>query len=203
MAFTFFFRDLQTLEQIVSRVTDHAVGRSRFSIWDAGCAMGQEPYSLAILLAEKMGRFAFKNLHIDATDIDTSNLFEPIIREGLYPEQELRRIPPVLFEKYFHPAGREGYALVDYAIRSRISYRRHDLLGLVPPGGEYTLILCKNVLLHFSPEQRVEVMRMFYDALAPGGFFATEQTQKLPQELAHLFTQVTPEVQLFRKNNAA
>lgn len=199
MAFTFFFRDLQTLEQAVRQVTESAAGRSRIAIWDAGCAMGQEPYSLAILLAESMGRFAYKNLRIDATDIDSSNLFERIIGDGVYHEQELRRIPRELFEKYFHPAEREGHFEVDYAIRSRVVYRRHDLLDLTPPGRDYTLVLCKNVLLHLTAEQRVEVIRMFHGALAPGGFFATEQTQKLPPEVAHLFTQLSPDCQFFLK----
>lgn len=203
MAFTFFFRDLQTLEHIVAHVASHAVGRSRFAIWDAGCAMGQEPYSLAILFAEKMGRFAFKNLRIDATDIDMSNLFEPIITSGVYPDQELQRIPRELYEKYFQPAEKSGCAVIDYTIRSRVFYRRHDLLGLEPAGEEYTLILCKNVLLHFTAEQRVEVIRMFHRSLAPGGFFATEQTQKLPAEVNHLFSQVTPDSQLFQKVETA
>jgi chemotaxis protein methyltransferase CheR len=203
MAFTFFFRDLQTLENIVHHVTDQGAGRSRFAIWDAGCAMGQEPYSLAILLAEKMGRFAFKNLRIDATDIDNSNLFESIITSGVYTEQELQRIPRGLFEKYFRPAENEGQCVVDYSIRSRIAFRRHDLLNLEPAGRDYTLILCKNVLLHFTAEQRADVIRMFHAALAPGGYFATEQTQKLPVEVAHFFTPVSNEVQLFRKVEAA
>ncbi len=203
MAFTFFFRDLQTLENIVRHVSDQGAGRSRFAVWDAGCAMGQEPYSLAILFAEKMGRFAFKNLRIDATDIDNSNLFEPIIANGVYPEQELQRIPRNLFDKYFHPAEKEGHCVIDYSIRSRIAFQRHDLLKLEPAGKDYTLILCKNVLLHFTAEQRVDVIRMFHASLAPGGFFATEQTQKLPGEVAHLFTPVTAEVQLFRKVDAA
>jgi len=202
MAFTFFFRDLQTLEQIVSQLTGYAIGRSRFAVWDAGCAMGQEPYSLAILFAEKMGRFAFKNLRIYATDVDASDLFGPIITEGAYPESELRRIPQNLYEKYFRPSERAGHAAVDYSIRSRITYRRHDLLGLEPPGSGYSLILCKNVLLHFTPEQRVNVIRMFHGALAPGGCFATEQTQKLPAEAENLFHRVNPDCQIFRKVDA-
>lgn len=203
MAFTFFFRDLQTLENIVNKVAEQGAGRSRFAIWDAGCAMGQEPYSLAILLAEKMGRFAFKNLRIDATDIDNSNLFETIITNGVYPEPELQRIPRDLFEKYFRPAEKAGHCEIDYTIRSRIAFQRHDLLRLEPAGKDYTLIMCKNVLLHFTAEQRIDVIKMFHAALTPGGYFATEQTQKLPNEVAHLFTPVTAEVQLFRKIDAA
>jgi chemotaxis protein methyltransferase CheR len=63
------------------------------------------------------------------------------------------------------------------------------------------LIVCKNVLLHLKPDQRVQVIRMFYDALEPGGFFVTEQTQKLPPEAADGFEPVVTNAQLFRKIN--
>ncbi len=202
MAFTFFFRDYQILDLAVNHVIEFASGRQKINIWDAGCAMGPEPYSLAMLFAERMGRFAFKNLKVDATDIDISDLFGDIIASGTYPEQELKRIPPEIFEKYFKPSEKAGHFEIDYNIRSRVSFRRHDLLKLEPAGSDYSLILCKNVLLHFSPDERIKVMSMFHEALVPGGFFATEQTQKIPDALAHLFEQVSPDAQLFRKRVA-
>jgi chemotaxis protein methyltransferase CheR len=199
MAFTFFFRDQQILDLIVQHVIVEAAGRSRLLIWDAGCAMGPEPYSLAIMFAERMGKFAFKTLQIDATDIDGSDLFGDIISKGEYQEQELKRIPTELFTRYFQPSKQEGYYELDYLIRSRLKFQRHDLLSLQPVGGNYTLILCKNVLLHFSAAERVAVIRMFHEALAPGGFSAMEQTQKLPDELTGCFQRITNEGQLFRK----
>ena len=63
--------------------------------------------------------------------------------------------------------------------------------------------MCKNVLLHFQADQRIEVIKMFHRALAPAGYFATEQTQKLPEETAELFEQVAADGQLFRKVKAA
>ena len=70
---------------------------------------------------------------------------------------------------------------------------------LTPIGGSFSLILCKNVLLHFQAAERVKVIKMFHDSLAPGGYFATEQTQKMPPELEHLFVKVAPHGQIFRK----
>ena len=58
MAFTYFLRDLQTLERVVEHVVPYTSGRSRVQVWDAGCAMGQEPYSLAMLFAENMGHLS-------------------------------------------------------------------------------------------------------------------------------------------------
>lgn len=199
MAFTYFFRDLHTLELIVKHVIPSVSGFSKVRVWDAGCAMGHEPYSLAIMFAENMGRFAFRNLRVDATDLDGSNLFGKIIGEGVYCDEELKRIPRDLFTKYFYPGAKEGSYKIDDIIRNKVFYQKHDLLSLKPAGSGYNLILCKNVLLHFQPAQRVEVIRMFHGALAPGGYFATEQTQKMPAETACLFEQVATDAQLFRK----
>lgn len=199
MAFTYFFRDLHTLELIVKHVIPSVSGYSKVRVWDAGCAMGPEPYSLAIMFAENMGRFAFRNFRVDATDLDGSNLFGKIIGDGVYCDEELKRIPRDLFTKYFQPAVKEGSYKIDDSIRSKVFYQKHDLLSLKPAGSGYNLILCKNVLLHFQPAQRVEVIRMFHGALAPGGYFATEQTQKMPGETACLFEQVAADAQLFRK----
>lgn len=199
MAFTFFFRDLHTIELTVKHLLPFISGRNRVRIWDAGCAMGPEPYTIAIVLAENMGRFAFRNITIDATDIDESGTFAKIVTDGVYPEDELKRIPADIFSKYFTPAEQPGYYVIDEAVRSRMQFRKHDLLTLEPVGDDYSLIVCKNVLLHFQPEQRVEVIKMFHKSLAPGGYFMTEQTQKLPEDLSGLFQRVADDAQLYKK----
>ena len=203
MAFTFFFRDMTVLEQIVRYVVPSVSGVSKVRFWDAGCAMGPEPYSLAIILAESMGRFAFRNIRIDATDIDETDTFGKTIACGVYPADQLKRLPPEIFEKYFRPEGTDGLFLIDEEVRQRLHFAKHDLLTLVPPGSGYHLIMCKNVLLHFTGAERIEVIKMFHRALAPGGYFATEHTQKMPDEIAGLFDQVTADAQLFVKRGLA
>jgi len=198
VAFTFFFRDRHVLDLIVKHAAPSLAGRSRARVWDAGCAMGPEPYSIAILLAESMGYFAFNNLRIDASDVDDCGLFGPIVASGVYAWEELERVPPDLFEKYFEPAGERRFRGVE-KIRSRLTFHRHDLLSLKPIGEGYTLIVCKNVLLHFQPAERVDVLKMFHRALAPGGVLATEQTQKLPAVVAPLFEQIVSDGQIFRR----
>lgn len=202
MAFTFFFRDRQVLERLVDRLVSSLAGRSRPRIWDAGCAMGQEPYTLAILLAERMGHFAFNNLRIDATDVESTGQFARIIEAGVYPQEELERMPPGILEKYFEPNGKPGFFRVIDKIHQRVTFQPHDLLSFQEIGQGYALVLCKNVLLHFQQAERIEVIRMFHRALAPGGMFATEQTQELPAELAPLFERVNPDVPVFRKVEA-
>lgn len=199
MAFTFFFRDMSILDLIGQHVVPAVSGFTRVRVWDAGCAMGPEPYSLAIVIAERMGHFMFRNVRIDATDIDEQDQFGKIIIAGIYPEEPLKRIPQDLFARYFEPADEPGQYRVVQMVRDRIHFQKHDLLSMTPIGSSYHLIMCKNVLLHFQQQERAAVIRMFHAALAPGGFFATEQTQKLPDEVAGMFEQVSPEGQLFRK----
>ena len=197
MAFTFFFRDLDCLELAATHLIDGCLGRSRTRVWDAGCAMGQEPYTLAILLAERMGRFAFRNLEIFATDYDRPLL--EVLRSGVYAPEELKRIPSELFTKYFEPDNGSGKFRIIDPIRNRVRPEHHDLLSFAPMRNDFSLVVCKNVLLHFQPAERVKVIRCFHRALEAGGLFITEHTQKLPAEVAHLFQRIVPDAQLFRK----
>jgi chemotaxis protein methyltransferase CheR len=199
MAFTYFFRDMQTLEMIQKHVVPLLRTRRYIHIWDAGCAMGPEPYSLAMILKENMGTMIFRNVKIHATDIDHSNLFGNIVREGIYPEDQLKRIPQNILKKYFERIERPGCFRVIEDIRKRIFYQKHDLLSFQPIRNDLLLIVCKNVLLHFRNEERIAVIKMFYDALEDGGFLVTEQTQKIPRKLENLFEPVVSHAQILRK----
>jgi chemotaxis protein methyltransferase CheR len=199
MAFTFFMRDQPTLEHAADHMIPYASGRSRIKIWDAGCAQGQETYTIGMIFAEKMNPFGFKNLRIDATDYDSANNFGEVVTAATYANDELQRTPSELLDKYFESSGKPGYSRVKAILRDRVHFQYHDLLSLKPAGQDYCLIVCKNVLLHFQYPERVEVFKMFHRALAPGGYLANENTQKLPQEVAHLFTQVVPDAQVYRK----
>lgn len=199
MAFTFFFRDSHSLEQAVKYLIPAVDGMRSIKVWDAGCAMGPEPYTFAIILSEKMGYFAFKKVMIDASDIDETNTFWKIIEKGEYPENELVRIPKDIFEKYFSKSEQEGYFKLTDNIVNRVKFTKHDLLTFKPFSGEYNLIICKNVLLHFKPEERIKVFNMFYDSLAPGGIMVNEQTQELPQENRHQFEKIAGDANIYKK----
>jgi chemotaxis protein methyltransferase CheR len=204
MAFTFFFRDNTVLEAAADLFVAATMGRSRVRVWDAGCAMGPEPYTLLILLAERMGRFSFENLRVDATDHDEGGDFGAIIETGRYPLEHLCRIPKELFAKYFAPVpGTSDIFEISPKLHSRINFKRHDLLTLAPPGDGYAMIVCKNVLLHFNEEQRTNVIAMFNESLAPGGLLVMEHTQKMPPQFAGQFVQARSEAQIYRKEEVA
>lgn len=201
MAFTYFFRDLQTLETICNYAIPNLRSKQQIKIWDAGCAMGPEPYTLAMLIRERMGHMYFRNVKIQATDIDGSDLFDKIISEAEYPREQVQRIPKEIFEKYFEKVkNKDCYCLID-EIKASVTFQKHDLLTLSSIGKDFGLILCKNVLLHFNEQERIKVIRMFHDSLVDGGYLAMEQTQKLPGQLTELFEPVVSNAQLFKKRN--
>ncbi len=199
MAFTYFFRDRQTLELIIDRVLPTLRGYRYIRIWDAGCAHGPEPYSIAMMLRENMSHFLFRNVRIHATDLDRCNQFGPIIGAGIYPEGEVKRIPSEIKRKYFKKADRPNHYKIAEEIRTRVEFTKHDLLSLEPPRDGFGLIVCKNVLLHLTDAQRVDVVKMFHHALRDGGFLVTEQTQPLPDRCNELFEPITCKGRVLRK----
>ncbi len=200
MAFTFFFRDLPALHAIRDQVIP-ALRKNRFiNVWDAGCAMGPEPYSIAIIFKETLGYYEFKRLQIYATDLDEeSNQFGNILNSGIYPEETVKRIPKEIFDKHFSPNNKPGHFKISDEIMNHVSFQKHDLRSLEQIRDGFGLIVCKNVLLHLKESERIDVIKMFHKSLNPGGFFVTEQTQKMPKEIAHFFKHMIPNVQLFQK----
>lgn len=162
--------------------------------------MGMETYTFAILLAESMGKFALRNVKIHAIDIDNENVdFGKTVREGIYHKDHLQRIPPELFGKYFTPAEKEDYFIVNQDLRDLIQFQQYDLLSLKPLRSEYSLIICKNVLLHFNYQQRIEVLTMYHQILLTGGLLVMENTQSMPEELSQKFRKMVDYAQLHQK----
>lgn len=199
MAFTFFFRDRKILEAIRDEALPALRGSRFIRIWDAGCAMGPEPYSLAMMLRENMGSHLFRNVVIEATDIDSNNLFGDTIEQGVYHKERLRSVPEDILGKYFQAEDSTGYYRIVPEIRRAVRFQKHDLLSLEPVRERVHVVLCKNVLLHFRQEQRIQVLHMFHSVLEDPGFLATEQTQKIPQEAEHLFRPLASNAQIFAK----
>ncbi len=158
---------------------------------------GPEPYTLAMLLRERMSDYVFRNVRIYATDVERQ--FGAHIAAGIYAKQEVQRIPAPMRRRYFQPADEPGFVQVTDDIRAKVSFAEHNLLSRTPPREDFSLIVCKNVLLHFDEAERRQVFRTFHRALRPGGLLATEHTQKLPAGLKSLFEPVASYAQIFRR----
>jgi chemotaxis protein methyltransferase CheR len=197
MAFTYFFRDAEPLELAIEQLLPAVETLSHIDIWDAGCAHGPEPYTLAILCREKMPDSLFRKVRIHATDVD--GCFASQVCQGVFPESELRRLPDGIRDKYFRPLDDSSRFEVVEEIRSKIDFSRHDLLSLKPFQSNLSLIVCKNVLLHFNEAQRCDVLRMFHSSLRTGGVLVTEHTQKMPALLSELYRLLVCHAQIHGK----
>ena len=200
MGFTFFYRDEQTLSQAIDLFVPYIQNRININIWSAGCSLGQEAYTFAIMLRERMGPFQYRNVKIFATDLDEYDQFGQIINTGIYPAEDIARIPREIQDNYFLPAlDTPDHVQIIEEIRHAVEFRKHDLLSRRPIKPGLQLIICKNVLLHFTEAERLGVWHMFWEYLDEGGFLLHEQTQKIPDELADAFEQPVSNAQIYRK----
>lgn len=157
---TSFFRDTAAFDQ-VGDVLAAAGATGRVRIWSAGCSTGQEPLSLAMLLAERGVDF-----DILATDVSEGALARA--REGRYTQFEIQRGLPIRrMLRWFESADLDWRAKPD--LMRRLQFRRNNLVSDPRPAGRYDLVLCRNVLLYLAPAQREAVLGRLAAALKPGG----------------------------------
>lgn len=176
-----FFRNPETFGIIEKEVIPFLI-KSRsdslvksIRIWSAGCATGEEAYSLAILLHKTFGRdLGGYRVSIIGTDID--NLSLENARKGIYRENVLKNVDASIKEKYFVKQG-ETYRISDQ-LRSMIRFKRHDLIS-EPCTNRFDLIICRNVMIYFKKEIQEQLQLNFYQALNRGGFFVAGKAETL------------------------
>ncbi len=191
-----FFRNAKVFRLLSREVLPRLVARGRpVDAWSAGCASGEEPYSLRIAWDEIPGEKP--SLRILATDIDGASLARAAA--GRYPESSLREVPEALRRRHFAREG-DAYRLRDEVVRA-VSFRTMDLLGDAAPG-RFDLILCRNAAFtYFGPQERRTVAAMFAAALAEGGYLVLGRTENLPGEAAALFAPAFPAEKIYARRD--
>ncbi len=134
-------------------------------IWSAGCSSGEEPYSIAITIADTIEFSEAWNIHILATDISRKAL--DFAEAGLYPRRELLGLTPDQVDAYFIKVGDEYK--VKPKIRNMVTFAPMNLAQVVYMG-KFDCIFCMNVLIYFSEERRAQLIQRFYEYLEPGGY---------------------------------
>jgi two-component system CheB/CheR fusion protein len=182
---TDFFRDPELFdylrEHVVHELIDEARSRdNELRIWSAGCATGEEAYSLAILFADILGTDIEElSVRIFATDIDPHAI--SYARHGLYSAAAVERVPADLRSRYFTPV--DGGYEIRKAVRRLVVFAPHDL-GQRAPFPRIDLALCRNVLIYFTPELQRRALQLFAFALRPSGRLIlgkSETTSPLPE----------------------
>ena len=182
---TEFFRDPALFaylrENVLPEIVEHArANRSELRLWSAGCATGEEAYTLAIMLAELLGDDADAiPVRIFATDLDADAV--AFARRGIYPASALKDMPADLLNKHFTHV--DGAFQIKKRIRNLTVFGEYDL-GQRAPFPRIDLVLCRNVLIYFTKELQQRTLQLFAFSLRPGGYLVlgkSETTSPLPQ----------------------
>jgi chemotaxis methyl-accepting protein methylase len=155
-------------------------GGKPIRVWSAGCASGEEPYTLAMLFAETAveagHRDWMKRLVIDATDIDRVCLERA--RVGAYPPAVFSETPPGYVARYTEPA-EDGGRMVTDEVRRAVRVNRLDLTRDSPRNPPYDLIVCRNVLIYFDRAMQERLFALFAEGLRPGGFLVLGKVETI------------------------
>lgn len=152
-------------------------------VWSAGCATGEEPYSIAITIAEALMFVEAWDIEILATDISASALRHA--EQAVYPRRELEALTPEQLEAHFTRAPGADHWQVRPRIRRMVRFAPMNLAQPVY-SGRMDLIFCMNVMIYFTEERRNALLRNFSDALNPGGYLVlghAETLSKCPVKL--------------------
>ncbi|MBW2146128.1 MAG: protein-glutamate O-methyltransferase CheR [Deltaproteobacteria bacterium] len=174
-----FFRDsdlFRTLrDQVLPECADRHLPDARLLVWSAGCASGEEPYSLATLWRAYFHMVPIE-LKILATDIDPHCLRRARLAE--YGPSSLKEVSRELVQTHFESRGQKFRIRPE--IRQMVEFRAHDLITSDIPG-RFDLILCRNIAFtYFLPSWRAEISRKLHSALEPDGFLVIGQNESLP-----------------------
>jgi two-component system CheB/CheR fusion protein len=168
---TQFFRDPEAFAYLRSEILPRLIAQARYRdrvlrFWAAGCATGEEPYSLAMLLTDLLGaELPEWSVKIFATDVDEAAI--NFARRGLYSENLLKSVPPEYRERFFERVD-QGYR-ISKTLRQMVIFGQQDL-SRSAPFPRIDLVLCRNVLIYFTPELQEYVLNQFAFSLSPNGY---------------------------------
>ena len=196
-----FFRNPTTFRAIQEEVLPAILadkGRSggrALRLWSVGCAYGEEPYSLAILLLEQGERVVTRYAStIYATDIDPPSLRRA--KEGRYGAASLSNVPTRWRERYFRQQGTHAEVLPE--VRRLVFFKRHSVLDPCP-FGRIDLVVFRNVLIYMTEALQERVLLSLCDALNPGGFLVLGKVEGLTGAARDRFEAVNLGERVYRK----
>ena len=199
---TGFFRDSEAwkvlAEHVVPRLVEDAADSRSLRIWSTGCSSGEEAYSIAILLAERLGAPAENyTIKIYGTDVDEEAL--TAARQAVYRTEQLKDVPDRLVDRYFT---REGQLY-----RFRREFRRWCIFGShnltqAPPLSHIDLLVCRNALIYFTGELQDRILTRFHYSIREDGFLFLGRSESLLAR-SRLFTPVHQKWRIFRRTSTA
>jgi chemotaxis protein methyltransferase CheR len=171
-----------------------ADGAGELKFWSVGCASGEEPYTLALILRESFTeQIKRQKVSILATDVDEDILEKA--RVGLYGDERLLEVPRAILQHWF--SLHDSKHCLDPEIRAMVDFRQGDLFDV----GSYPaadLVLCRNVLIYFERSEQEKILSGFADALGKGGVLVLGKAETLVGEARRRFEVICPVERIYR-----
>ena len=182
---SYFFRNRPHFNALRAKVFPSIIQAARdrhsLNIWCAGCAGGEEPYSIAMLIRDEFPQLAGWDVTITATDINTDFLAKA--RAGVFRKWSFRGVDDVIIRRHFHQTVGGEFLLHDN-IKRAVTFKQFNLSELLegarPSGGNLDLILCRNVLIYFPFQTADRIVAEYRDLLRPGGYLFLGHSEAFP-----------------------
>tara|TARA_Y100001938_G_C8046940_1_gene409457 strand:- start:148 stop:954 length:807 start_codon:yes stop_codon:yes gene_type:complete len=173
---TYFFREPKHFEFLRERLQDDLRSSQPLRVWSAACSSGEEPYTLALLLADCLPSRPWEIL---ASDISTRILDKA--RTGIYPEEDASGIPRELLHRHClrGTGSHSGMFTLEPALKRRIGFRQINLNNALPDVGVFDVIFLRNVMIYFDPPTKRQVVQRLCARLRPGGYFFVSHSESL------------------------
>ena len=181
---TFFMREAEHFSYFKDKVLPYITGSSRVKdlrIWSAGCSSGEEPYTLAMLIDEFLGKDKlFWDSKVLATDISGKVL--EVAQSGIYNKEDISNLPSSWKLNYFKNIDGEKSAIID-RIKNEVIFRKFNLMDeTFPFKNKFHVIFCRNVMIYFDTQTKCELVNKFYDLMEYGGYLFIGHSESLNRE---------------------
>lgn len=199
---TRFFRDVEPFTILENDVLPSVFAKKDGSdntirVWSAGCASGEETYSIAILLDEIIRRQKKEyRISLYGTDADFGAIEEA--RRGIYRPESFKDVSDEKRSRYFKPIDDKTGFKISSSIRGLAKFGTHDLAS-DPPISNLDILVCRNVVIYFSKKLQQKLFPIFCYALKEGGFLFLGKAETLPREVAHHFNEVDKKWRIYQK----
>ncbi len=187
-----FFRNRETFETLGKEVVKSFTGK--LNIWSAGCASGEETYTLAII-GKEYGKSGV-SINVYGTDIDETSLRRA--KEAVYPAQALSETPQIYIDRYFNRLDKNLFQVKD-EIKKLVHFMKVNLSYIPESLKKFDIIVCRNVFIYMSKSFQNEVIREFHSRLNDGGYLVLGKVETMFGDIKELFYPFNSKERIYRK----
>jgi chemotaxis methyl-accepting protein methylase len=199
---TKFFRNNETWTALAPFLAERWQARSgAVAVWSAGCASGEEAYTIAAALAETAHTTGqsdwLPRARVLATDIDRQSLERATAAR--YAAAAFSETPADVLRRWIEPAAADGTRAPVAAVRGLVTVQRHDLTTGRPPGGPFDLVVCRNVVIYFDRDTQERLFQVFANALRPDGLLLLGKVETLLGPAREQLRMENPRERIYRR----